>query len=49
MRARGESVCHRCRGVVLVGQQIGLVGGQWLHVDCVLGRKPPMIGWHSGA
>ena len=48
-KARSESACSRCRGVVLPGQQIGLVDGDWIHVACLLGRKPPMIGWHSGA
>jgi hypothetical protein len=48
MRARGESVCHRCRTTVMPGQQIGLVGGEWVHVACLLGRVP-MIGPHSGA
>jgi hypothetical protein len=48
MKARGESVCSRCTTVVLPGQQIGLVGGEWLHVACLLGRQP-MIGPHSGA
>ncbi len=48
MRARGESTCDRCRTTVMVGQQIGLVGGQWVHVACLLGRQP-MIGPHSGA
>ena len=49
MKARGESVCSRCRTVVFTGQMIGLVDGEWLHIGCLLGRKPPMIGWHSGA
>jgi hypothetical protein len=48
MRARGESVCHRCGTTVVVGQQIGLVDGAWIHVACLLGRVP-MIGPHSGA
>jgi hypothetical protein len=45
MRARGESVCHRCGTTVVVGQQIGLVGGDWMHVACLLGRQP-MCGPH---
>jgi len=48
MRARGESTCPRCRTTVMVGQQIGLVGGDWIHVACLLNRQP-MIGPHSGA
>ena len=48
MRARGESVCSRCRTVVIVGQQIGLVDSEWVHVACLLGRVP-MIGPHSEA
>jgi len=47
-RARGESVCHRCGTTVVVGQQIGLVGGDWIHVACLLGRQP-MCSPHSGA
>ncbi len=39
MRARGESVCSRCRTTVLTGQQIGLVAGEWVHVACLLGRQ----------
>jgi hypothetical protein len=42
-KARGESVCHRCGTTVVVGQQIGLVDGDWVHVACLLGRVP-MIG-----
>lgn len=50
MKARGESVCPRCRITIYRGQRIGLVDGKgWLHIRCVLGYKPPMIGWHSGA
>jgi hypothetical protein len=48
MKARGESVCARCGTVVFVGQQIGLVDGDWIHVACLLGRVP-MIGPASGA
>jgi hypothetical protein len=33
---------------VFVGQQIGLVDGDWCHVACLLGRVP-MIGPASGA
>ena len=47
MKARGESVCSRCRTTVVPGQQIGLVDGDWIHVACLLGRTP-MIGPHSG-
>lgn len=38
MKARGESVCPRCRTTVVVGQQIGLVG-EWVHVACLLGQR----------
>jgi hypothetical protein len=48
MRARGESVCRRCHTTVFVGQQIGLVDGEWIHVACLLNRQP-MIGPRSGA
>jgi hypothetical protein len=43
-----QQVCHRCGTVLLVGQQIGLVNDDWVHVACLLNRQP-MIGPHSGA
>lgn len=49
MKARGESVCPRCRMMIHVGQRIGLVAEGWLHIRCVLGFRPPMIGWKTGA
>jgi hypothetical protein len=48
MKARGESVCHRCGTVVITGQMIGQVDGDWIHVACLLNRQP-MIGPHTGA
>lgn len=49
MRARGESVCPRCKMTIHRGQRIGLVDAGWLHIRCVLGYKTPMIGWHHRA
>ena len=48
MKARGESICPRCKTLVGVGNLIAQVDGKWLHVNCALGKKPPMIGWSSG-
>jgi hypothetical protein len=47
-KARTESICPKCHHPIGVGVLIGKVGQQWWHIGCVLGRKPPMIGWHSG-
>lgn len=49
MRARGETVCPRCHTMISRGQRIVLVIEGWLHIRCLLGDRPPMIGWHSGA
>lgn len=43
------TVCHRCKMTVRRGHQIAEVDGRWLHIECALGRKPPMIGWPSAA
>lgn len=48
MKARGTSVCPRCRMTCTTGQRIGLIPGEgWCHIGCCLGRTPPMIGWAS--
>jgi hypothetical protein len=49
-KSRGEFTCPKCKTPVSVGNSIGLVQGVgWCHVECVLGKRPPMIGWRSGA
>ena len=40
MRARHESTCTLCSGVVKVGQQIARCpGGLWVHAACFIGHK----------
>jgi hypothetical protein len=31
------------------GHRIGKVNGKWLHIECAVDRKPPMISWPSTA
>jgi endogenous inhibitor of DNA gyrase (YacG/DUF329 family) len=50
MTARWDNtICPRCQMTIRRGDRIGQVDGKWLHVECVTGRKPPMIGWPSAA
>jgi hypothetical protein len=45
MRARGESICPKCKCPVGTGVLIGQVDGKWLHVrPCIVGGRMPMIG-----
>jgi hypothetical protein len=40
MRARRESVCILCRGVIRTGNQIAKCPGrQWVHVACFIGHR----------
>ena len=39
-KARHESTCTLCSGVIRVGQQIARCpGGLWVHCSCFLGHK----------
>jgi hypothetical protein len=40
MRARRESTCTLCSGLIRVGQQIARCpGGLWVHCSCFIGHR----------
>ena len=47
-KARAETICPRCHCLIRIGQPIGKVGREWIHLrPCLLGGKAPVLAGHD--